>query len=112
MANYKINVLEVIGQEAFFIPERQLETYLKYTLNDVIIDDVLKNKGFIFNKSDVIKHIPNHSRIIHYSNGEKQISVKEWQSKPQYWDESLSARRNGQWCSGVSVFFNYMLTIF
>lgn len=79
-----MDVLEIKGTECFLVRKRQLNR--NYYLNGEMLYDKLINDKVVINKNDNFQY-KKDKVLIDYRNGEKVISIEEYNSKPQYYDD-------------------------
>jgi len=83
----KIDVIEIVKTDSIFIIEQTLLDYQKCFLNGEEISTQIKRKGLIINKDDKLQFLPSNKTLTHYKRGDEFLSIKEFNSKPQSYND-------------------------
>jgi len=85
-----VKVLEIKGAESYLMAQSRYDHHLKLALNGVIVTDSVREIGLSFSKSDKLQHLPSSKKLVEYRRGDEVMSVEDYQSKPQYYDDERS----------------------
>lgn len=85
-----IRVLEIKGKKAYLISGKTLDGHLTFLLNGAIISNERKRDDIVINSDDKLQFLSSSKSIINYIRADETISVDEYESKPQWYDEDDS----------------------
>lgn len=83
----KIKVVEIVGQDAYLIKDRQLNDYIDIYIDGNKIDSNLKSQNIVVRKNSKIEYMPTSKTVIEYSNGFKTMTIEEFKNKPTHYSE-------------------------
>lgn len=109
----KLDVLEIKNKNAFLIKEKTLESHLDYLLNGEPISSEMKKHKIVVTKKDLFERLIKSKQIIKYIKGNESMSVEDYNSKPQRYNENdpeekvLRALANKKELNGFEPFYDF-----